>query len=85
MAVAGSGWSRRLTYSVHGVWRSLVAHSLWERGAVGSNPATPTTSNSRNKIEILAACSNRVATTSHRSSHSLLSSALRMASRSVCA
>jgi hypothetical protein len=24
------------------VWRSLVAHSLWERGAVGSNPATPT-------------------------------------------
>ena len=26
-----------------GVWRSLVAHSLWERGAVGSNPATPTT------------------------------------------
>ena len=26
----------------HGVWRSLVAHSLWERGAVGSNPATPT-------------------------------------------
>jgi hypothetical protein len=29
--------------SCHGVWRSLVAHSLWERGAVGSNPATPTT------------------------------------------
>ena len=27
----------------HGVWRSLVAHPLWERGAVGSNPATPTT------------------------------------------
>jgi hypothetical protein len=27
---------------VDGVWRSLVAHSLWERGAVGSNPATPT-------------------------------------------
>lgn len=25
-----------------GVWRSLVAHSLWVRGAVGSNPATPT-------------------------------------------
>src|SRR5207248_7810352 len=25
----------------HGVWRSLVAHSLWERGAGGSNPATP--------------------------------------------
>ncbi|CCH20801.1 hypothetical protein MILUP08_45694 [Micromonospora lupini str. Lupac 08] len=24
------------------MWRSLVAHSLWERGAVGSNPATPT-------------------------------------------
>src|SRR5688572_23483890 len=33
--------SRRLAHR-HGVWRSLVAHSLWERGAVGSNPATPT-------------------------------------------
>jgi trigger factor len=30
------------TTSSPGVWRSLVAHSLWERGAVGSNPATPT-------------------------------------------
>jgi hypothetical protein len=29
-------------FRVAGVWRSLVAHSLWERGAVGSNPATPT-------------------------------------------
>ena len=27
----------------HGVWRSLVAHLLWEQGAAGSNPATPTT------------------------------------------
>ena len=26
----------------HGVWRSLVAHLLWEQGAAGSNPATPT-------------------------------------------
>ncbi len=25
-----------------GVWRSLVAHLLWEQGAAGSNPATPT-------------------------------------------
>jgi hypothetical protein len=32
--------SRRRTD--HGVWRSLVAHSLWERGATGSNPVTPT-------------------------------------------
>jgi hypothetical protein len=33
---------RTLGRSAPGVWRSLVAHSLWERGAVGSNPATPT-------------------------------------------
>ena len=36
------GAARRLTSLAPGVWRSLVAHSLWERGAVGSNPATPT-------------------------------------------
>jgi hypothetical protein len=24
------------------VWRSPVAHLLWEQGAAGSNPATPT-------------------------------------------
>lgn len=28
--------------SAAGIWRSLVAHSLWERGVVGSNPAIPT-------------------------------------------
>ena len=25
-----------------GVWRSLVAHLLWEQGVGGSNPSTPT-------------------------------------------
>ncbi len=27
---------------VRGVWRSLVAHLLWEQGVGGSNPSTPT-------------------------------------------
>ena len=27
---------------IAGVWRSLVAHVLWEHGAAGSNPVTPT-------------------------------------------
>ena len=43
--VSGSAAGRgapAATLAVDGVWRSLVAHSLWERGAVGSNPATPT-------------------------------------------
>jgi hypothetical protein len=30
-------------HDITGMWRSLVAHPLWERGAVGSNPAIPTT------------------------------------------
>src|SRR5215208_1239591 len=38
----GAPVASRLDSCRHGVWRSLVAHSLWERGAVGSNPATPT-------------------------------------------
>jgi hypothetical protein len=25
-----------------GLWRSLVAHSLWERRDAGSNPVSPT-------------------------------------------
>ena len=45
------GAARRLTPLAPGVWRSLVAHSLWERGAVGSNPATPTTVMSRDMVD----------------------------------
>lgn len=27
---------------LYGVWLSLVEHSVWDRGVVGSNPTTPT-------------------------------------------
>ena len=30
-----------------GVWRSLVAHLVWDQGVQGSNPCTPTKKTSR--------------------------------------
>ncbi len=39
--------SSALSCPTTGVWRSLVAHLLWEQGVEGSNPFTPTTA--RNK------------------------------------
>ena len=27
---------------LHGMWRSLVAHLVWDQGVAGSNPAIPT-------------------------------------------
>ena len=39
-----TGWGRGTGYNgcSVGVWRSLVAHLLWEQGVQGSNPCTPT-------------------------------------------
>ena len=30
------------SYQLFGVWRSLVAHLVWDQGVQGSNPCTPT-------------------------------------------
>ncbi|MEY5003305.1 MAG: hypothetical protein RL678_1114, partial [Pseudomonadota bacterium] len=42
----GNNLSRNMGVSaiiaVLGVWRSPVAHLLWEQGVQGSNPCTPT-------------------------------------------
>src|SRR3989304_2750573 len=37
---AGGAWGLR--QCPPGLWRSLVAHLLWEQGVAGSNPASPT-------------------------------------------
>ena len=36
------GSSPAIGTRIFGVWRSLVAHLLWEQGVQGSNPCTPT-------------------------------------------
>ena len=33
-----------------GVWRSLVAHLVWDQGAAGSNPVTPTTTSKQSSL-----------------------------------
>ena len=35
--------SLSLGTSIFGVWRSPVAHLVWDQGVQGSNPCTPTT------------------------------------------
>ena len=39
-----------------GVWRSLVAHLLWEQDVGGSNPSTPTTEECRKSSTGVLAC-----------------------------
>lgn len=39
----------------HGIWRSPVAHSLWERVAAGSNPAIPTDTPKSGKVVSVSA------------------------------
>ena len=42
LAAAAPGTVREKAGKRLGVWRSLVAHLLWEQGVGGSNPSTPT-------------------------------------------
>ena len=37
-----AGTATTPTLPTNGLWRSLVAHLLWEQGVAGSNPASPT-------------------------------------------
>ena len=59
--VAGrvEGVARRSVYCSApgiGVWRSPVAHLLWEQGVGGSNPLTPTTYNARHVTVMRILC-----------------------------
>ena len=40
--VSEIGISSRYNMKLVGVWRSLVAHLVWDQGVQGSNPCTPT-------------------------------------------
>src|SRR6266850_7010002 len=42
-----------------GVWRSPVAHLLWEQGAAGSNPATPTIFNLNPSASVCPFCARQ--------------------------
>jgi hypothetical protein len=46
-----------------GVWRSLVAHLLWEQGAGGSNPLTPTTFTPAHEPLLCGFCAGTVSAT----------------------
>jgi hypothetical protein len=36
------------------VWRSLVAHLVWDQGVQGSNPCTPTKKNQTKKAHVVS-------------------------------
>ena len=48
--IMGPEYYARLAWRAAGVWRSLVAHLLWEQGVGGSNPSTPTRIRDRDQV-----------------------------------
>ena len=46
IAAKSSGYNLNLV----GVWRSLVAHLVWDQGVQGSNPCTPTKNNEKSSL-----------------------------------
>ena len=43
--------AQKLSFRSVGEWRSLVAHSVWDRRVAGSNPVSPTTFSFPNKLK----------------------------------
>ncbi len=75
------GWRNVETH--RGMWRSLVAHLLWEQGVAGSNPVIPTSSAYCEAIALAVARSSSLSTSTHDSAGDVHTDALRPLSMAI--